>query len=122
MRSKIDDLLDELGDLEESPVPRPAQNQAPFVQTKKPTIHKEIDDLLDLVNDIDSPGLEKPSVTSSYQMPVVRSNRLQKCYPLCIGGASLDVGLCYSSSQLKCCNKMRCTKCDLSVKRFLHKA
>ncbi|CAG9322922.1 unnamed protein product [Blepharisma stoltei] len=123
MRSKLDDLLDELNDIDEHPQPIQMRNQQPLaVQTKKnKSSHREIDDLLDLVNDIDSPEPEKPAYVPSYQIPVSNSSRLQKCYPLCIGGSNLEVGICFSSASLKCCNKMRCTKCDLSVKRYQNK-
>ena len=43
-----------------------------------------------------------------------------KCYPLFLGGASLEHGSTESSMKPMSCNSLKCFKCDKKVQRFLN--
>jgi hypothetical protein len=73
-----------------------------------------LDDLMDCMADVehDDVGFRPVSV------PVTSaSKKLRKCYPIFVGTA--EAGLCQGSQRPKVCDKLRCTDCDLEVKRFL---
>lgn len=43
-----------------------------------------------------------------------------KCYPLTLGGASLEHGLSEDTLYPKSCSSLRCYKCDKKVHRFIN--
>jgi len=107
MRSQLDDLLEELDGAFE-PSTQPPKAKSPFPNKAL----EELDDLLEPLEDSETPQ-QKP-VLRQVQKPT----RVEKCYPLCIGGTDIASGLTIGSSRLKSCDKLRCTSCDLPIKRF----
>ena len=49
----------------------------------------------------------------------VDDEQLKECYPLFLGGSSLQGGLTNSSIHPMSCIKLKCTECDKRVIRFL---
>ena len=46
------------------------------------------------------------------------TNGGQKCYPIFLGGSTMEPGLTTSSMDAHACDRLRCAKCDKSVIRF----
>eukprot|EP00727_Mastigamoeba_balamuthi_P006233 m51a1_g2229 hypothetical protein (250) ;mRNA; r:243080-244066 len=107
--------------------------------SSKPALSDQLDHLLSICGDVDaSPtrppakGSGAPSSTqrcagatgtttrefavSSGQGPSTRGARA-KCKPLCAGGTQDPAGLS-AGKDLKSCDNMRCTKCDMNVLTF----
>ena len=75
----------------------------------------DIDDLFEELK-----GIEKfePLKMAPLSMPAEeRKKKLEKCYPVVVSGA-IKAGYCMSSVNMVACDKLRCTRCDLPVKRF----
>jgi Retinal Maintenance len=108
MKYNFEDLLDELEENHESP----------SINTKKPAPKSEIDDFLEELKDIEK---IEPIKTPVYTNRAEETKKaFQKCYPLIASGSS-QAGYCVSSARPVPCDKLRCTRCDLPVKRFLNK-
>lgn len=113
MRSHLDDLLAELDDSEHAPVTESVPHAEPPPRTR-------VDELLQHLNeDYSEP---EPVHRAVHPPSAALHNTREKCYPPVISGTSLPVGLTLSSRELKSCDMLRCTKCDIPVKRFVNKA
>lgn len=111
MSSNFDDLLNEYDPDYTSPAPK-AASRAVRVDSN------DIDDFLEELK-----TLEKPEKIVPIQIqPKVeeRKKSLQKCYPIMLSGIHSS-GYCSSSANPQACDRLRCTRCDLPVKRFVNK-
>ena len=67
-------------------------------------------------------GVSHKQVHSVYKYEVPNSSQSEqgggKCYPLIMGGTSLEDGLTTSSLQPKCCDKLRCYDCHKKVVKY----
>lgn len=104
MDSDFDDLLNEF----DSPKVSVSKASAPRGKS-------EIDDLFEELKGIEKP---EPLRMAPLSMPAEeRKKKTEKCYPVVVSGGS-KTGYCMSSMNMVACDKLRCTRCDLPVKRF----
>jgi len=111
MNSNFDDLLNEYDSDYTSPAPVPQSRAARLPSN-------DIDDFLEELKSLEKP--EKVTPMRQISKPEERKKSLQKCYPTVISG-SIPCGYCSSSANLQACDRLRCTRCDLPVKRFVNK-
>lgn len=108
MDSNFEDLLRELeGDLEPQPPPKVKKSA---VQGKS-----DIDDLFEELKVIEKVEPLRPLPAQRQIEP--RAKTFEKCYPVVVSGGK-RTGYCMSSVNMIACEKLRCTRCDLPVKRF----
>ena len=88
------------------------------MRTRRATIGEEDEDIDSLINDIQ--GNTQPTKESARALPKVNNQeQITECYPLFIGGSSLQGGMTQSSINPRSCVKLKCTDCDSRVIRFL---
>lgn len=113
MNSDFDDLLKEFE----------VDYKAPSSSTNKVQSRAEktdIDSFLEELKGIEKVEPLKQPSRARPDRPEERKKTIQKCYPLVVSG-NLVTGHCVSSVSMIACEKMRCTRCDLPVKRFVNK-
>jgi hypothetical protein len=108
----FDDLLDEFSSNSKSMKTNTTQSRP-----NRPNSN-EIDDFLEELKGIEKPEPMRQSAIS--RKPEEKKKTLQKCYPTYLSGNARG-GYCSSSANVSACDKLRCTRCDLPVKRFLNK-
>ena len=52
---------------------------------------------------------------------LIQKNEKVRCFPLFIGGSELTNGITENSFNPKSCSTLRCTNCDLTIKRYVGK-
>eukprot|EP00359_Climacostomum_virens_P000196 CAMPEP_0204896410 /NCGR_PEP_ID=MMETSP1397-20131031/145_1 /ASSEMBLY_ACC=CAM_ASM_000891 /TAXON_ID=49980 /ORGANISM="Climacostomum Climacostomum virens, Strain Stock W-24" /LENGTH=212 /DNA_ID=CAMNT_0052064013 /DNA_START=1088 /DNA_END=1726 /DNA_ORIENTATION=- len=88
-------------------------------KTAAPTYGKAntLDDLLESMADIEHDDFDFRPAPVTVQSTAPAAKKLRKCFPLFVGIG--EAGLCQGSQRPKVCDKLRCTDCDLEVKKFL---
>lgn len=147
MMREIDDLLADLEDLDDFDKPPKAPSRPPPTYQPKPayapqptrdyrTEYKSqdmagaraaptggygksntLDDLLESMADVGGDDFSYRPAPPVMQSPVTTAKKLRKCFPVFVGTG--EPGLCQGSQKPKVCDKLRCTDCDLEIKRFL---
>ena len=106
----FEDLLKEFEEDSNTLGPKPAAKQ------QKKQDPSDLDDFLEELK-----GIEKIEPTKYVPSPQTTKTEVkksfQKCYPVFVSGGN-KVGYCMSSANIVPCDKLRCTRCDLPVKRF----
>eukprot|EP00741_Cyanophora_paradoxa_P021671 tig00000241_g20917.t1 len=66
---------------------------------------------------VHAPGGPTKSANAS-PLPNIAGGTRKRCFPVCIGGTSMEKGLTTSLLDQKTCSNLRCTKCDWRVSSF----
>lgn len=110
----FDDLLNEFDQNSR----RPKQSN-PQPVASRPNL-SEIDDFLEELKGIEKIEPVRARAPNPVSKPEERKKSIQKCYPTYLSGSGKS-GFCSSSASVFACDKLRCTRCDLPVKRFVNK-
>ena len=124
MDGDLDDLLDEIEEkfvIKKSASSKPAPKKLTSAATKKKSdIDDDIDSILDVdldVPDCKSKSKSMISAASANDAKHVKGEASKRCFPVCLGGSSVVMGLSTSVNK-KACDQLRCTSCDFRVCTF----
>jgi len=124
MDEDLDDLLDEVEEkfvLKKSPATKPATKKSTLPAVKKKTaIDEDINSILDV--DLDMPDSKlgaksQISAAGTNNVKHVKAESSKRCFPICLGGSSVPMGLSTSVNK-RACDQLRCTSCDFRVCSF----